>query len=122
MDFLKGLLYCLFVVTLLKIIHFKYFRSKVTNEPTEWNFEYWLKNNWMDYFIQVGISILFVEFSTEILSSVNPIIKKFIDWEIPNVNNNIYYFILVPVLITVITYKFLRKKISQPLQNKVTPH
>ena len=122
MEFLKGLMYCIFIVTILKLVSFKYFRRPITTEPVKWSFNYWIKNNWMDYVIQVGTSLLFVEFSHEIILSVNPVLKKFISWQIPHVENTLYYFILIPIIITLVTYKFFRKRISQPIQDIIIPH
>lgn len=112
LEILRGLGYGCLVVTLIKLVDYKYLRNEA-NKDRKFNFKFWLRDNLIDYFILLGVSFLFIEFSTEIIDSINPIVLKFVDWQIPHVENTIYYFLIVPVILSVITYKFFRNRITK---------
>ncbi|WP_109437808.1 hypothetical protein [Aquimarina sp. AU119] len=120
MEVIKGLLVCFLMMTIIKFIHFKYLRKNKSNE--KFDILIWIQDNWMDYFIYIGISFLVYVYNTDAINTINYVLQKIgTDWRIPDIENRSFYFVLGPIVLSFIAYKFLRNKVSKPVQNKITP-
>jgi len=112
MEILKGIGYCMLVISIYKYIHFKYFRDSVM--PFNWN--KWISNNIGDYMMLVGVSFITVQYSCEVIDVVNIVFAKLtIGYQIPHFDDNTFYWVLVPVILPLILGKFAKKKIRKPI-------
>lgn len=120
MNILYGLGYCLLIISIIKAIDFQ-IKKRKGKIVKPFNKTYFLRDNWMDYLINVGISFLVYQFNEDAINSLNYLIDQLnLNWQIPEVDNKMFYFVLIPVVIAIISYKFFRKKVSIPIQNKIT--
>lgn len=107
MEILKGIGYCLLVISLYKIIHYKYFRDSVL----AFSRIYWIRKNFIDYIMLVGVSFVTVQYSHEIIDVLNIVLTKLtIDWQVPHFEDNSFYWVLVPVVFPLVMGKFAKKK------------
>ena len=107
MEVLIGIGYCLLVITIYKIVHYKYFKTSAI--PFSWS--YWIKKNFIDYIMLVGVSFITVQYSHEIIDVLNIVFNKLtIDWQIPYFEDNSFYWVLVPVVFPLVMGKFAKKK------------
>lgn len=108
------------VLSLWKVIKYRFRKSKDHTKP---NFWFWLANNWMDYFIHMGITAIFFYFEHDVLNLINPLLEKWgIAWQIPHPENKGFLFVMVPLFVSLILYKVLRKYLSEPTQASIAPH
>jgi len=122
MEILKGIGWSILVITILKFIHYRYFRDTTTG-PLKFDLWYWVQDNWMDYVIQVGVAFMVVSYSHEIIDLLNQFFEKTgIGWVIPHFEDVSFYWLLAPVITALLLYKFGRKKIAIPTQQKVAPN
>lgn len=122
MELIKGLLMCILVITIIKFIRFRYL-GKNQNNPQDFSWKFWVKDNWMDYIINLGLSLIVYTYDHDAITTINTVFKKLsLDWEIPHFENSGFYFVLVPFLVALLTYKYLRKKVSVPVQKTVNPN
>ncbi|WP_435624465.1 hypothetical protein [Flagellimonas sp.] len=116
MEILKGIGYCVMVISIYKYIHYKWFRDSIL--PFNW--KYWFNKNLGDYLMLVAISFITVQYSNEIIDLLNMGLEKFtIDWRIPHFEDITFYWILMPVIVPLILGKFAKKKIRKPLSDRV---
>lgn len=121
MEIIKGIGWSILVITIVKLVHYRYFRDKSTG-PLKFNPRYWLADNWMDYVIQVGVAFMVVQYSHESIALLNSFFEKVgISWVIPYFEDVSFYWLLAPVITALLLYKFGRNKISMPVQQKVAP-
>lgn len=118
METIKGIGYCMLVISVFKYIHFKYFRDSVL--PFSW--KKWLNNNVGDYFMLVAVSFITVQYSCEIIDSINIVFEKInLTWKIPHFEDNNFYWILMPVVVPLLLGKFAKKKIRKPITDALKP-
>jgi hypothetical protein len=112
-----GLLISFGVITLWKLIRYKY-----KDNPKPFNGWFWISNNWVDYPIHLGITTLFFFFEHDMLDTINPILERNELWQIPHPHNKGFIFVLIPIVISLVLYPLLRKLLSKPIQKQVSPH
>lgn len=110
---LKGMLWNLMVFSLLKLIHYKYFRS---GETSNFNLTYWIKDNWLDFVIQMGIAFIVFHYSHEMVQVANLTLYHLnIGWEVPHFEDATFYWLFTPFVTMVLSYKYARKKFQKKI-------
>lgn len=114
---LGGLMIAFGMITVMKYVAYK---MRKNNKP--FNFKYWLANNWMEYPIHLFISWLVFFFDHDFINMINYLLKKTgMSWEMMHFDNSSFYFVAVPIALTLASYKWLRKK-TDGAQEKLAPH
>ena len=116
LNIYTGLGITFLAITIIKIIRYRF---RTTELPLSYFF--WGLNNWFDYVIHLSITWTFFFFESDVLKVVNPLLKKFVSWEIQSPDNKSFTFIIIPVIVSVVGYKLARKYISKPVQIKLAP-
>ncbi|WP_378186876.1 hypothetical protein ACE939_00825 [Aquimarina sp. W85] len=122
MEILKGFGFSLLIITIIKLIDY---RLKKRKGLIHGSFDpvYFFKDNWMDYCINIGLSFIVYSFDHDVIVWVNEFLDKMeFKWQLIHVENKLFFFVLVPVVIAGISYKFFRNKLAIPTQQKVSPH
>ena len=119
MEYLYGILVVIGVLSLYKFTKF-WFNRKNLKKFNPWFF---LANNWGDYIIHIGITTIFYAYEHDVLNVINPLPTKWgVTWQIPHPEDKDFLFVLVPLFISVVLYKILRKFFVQPVQKAAAPH
>lgn len=120
MEIIKGMVVCFLVITAIKFTIYKLKKQK--GLVGKFSFKHYRKDNWMDYVIYLTISYVTYEYNMDVVIFLNYVFSKIgLDWTIPSVNNNEFYFVVTPIAFTFLFYFWLRKKVSNPIHRKITP-
>lgn len=112
-----GLLIAFGMITVMKYVSYK---MRKNDKP--FNFKYWFANNWMEYPIHLFLSWLVFYFDHDFINLINYLLNKTgMSWEMMHFDNSSFYFVAVPVALTLASYKWLRKKADRA-QEKLAPH
>lgn len=112
-----GLLIAFGMITVMKYVAYK---MRKNDKP--FKFKYWIANNWMEYPIHIFLSWLVFYFDHDFINMVNYLLKKTgMGWEMMHFDNTSFYFVAVPIALTLASYKWLRKKADKAQQN-IAPH
>ncbi|WP_438423146.1 hypothetical protein [Aquimarina macrocephali] len=120
MDILKGLIICFIMITVIKFTIYKLKKQK--GIVGKFSFKYYMRDNWMDYFTHLSLSYVTFEYDQDVIVFLNYLFSKMgLEWTVPHVENNEFYFVVTPIALTALFYLWLRKKVSNPIQRKITP-
>lgn len=108
----EQLLICFGVISVIKYLTYKH-RDNV--KP--FNFMFWIKDNGLDYPVQIFISWLVFKYDHSFLQAIEWAAMKVFNLtiDIPKFEESTFYFVFVPALYTWATYKFLRNKTTKKI-------
>ncbi|WP_179022072.1 hypothetical protein [Winogradskyella forsetii] len=115
---LEGLGVAFGMVSVMKYIAYK------SRKQSEKSFKiwFWLANNWAEYPVYIFLTWLVFVFDTDVFNLVNYILEKTgSKWELIHFENSSFWFVVTPIILTYLSYKFLRKK-TDNLQEKIAPN
>lgn len=110
LGILEGLFVAFGMVCVMKYIAYKKYKS---NNPTEsfkgWG--YWLSDNWIEFPVYLFVTWLVFLFDSDFFKLTNYLLSKLgSKYEIIEFDNRSFWFVVTPILLTFLSYRFLRNK------------
>ena len=111
----RGILISFATISIWKLIRFQ-FRDR----SKKFSFNFWLRDNWADYPINIGIAAIFFVFENDAIKAINQLLAYFkTNWVVPDPENKGFLFVLIPCIVLLVFYPMFRKFLSKPIQNMV---
>lgn len=111
-----GLLTALGVITLWKLLRLRF---RTNSKPL--SFMFWVANNWLDYPIHLGITVIFFFYEQDMLDIINPLLARNGIWQIPYPKNKGFIFVMVPIVISLVIYPLLRRVFIKQAHKAISP-
>lgn len=102
-----GILIAFGMVTVMKYVAYK----KRKDQSISFNFSVWVRDNWAEYPVYIFLTWLIFLFDSDVFNLINYLLETFDSkYRLIRFENKGFWFVMVPVLLTYLSYKFLRPK------------